>query len=337
MMNNGIFVLLSLIGPTAAWAQYPQVTAAAQQRADSLMGVWQAQSDSAWAVEWPVVEREARNGRPYRPWASKPDDLPQAPTPCFEGAEGGGMYSFGGRDGRVLTVTNLNDRGPGSLRWACEQGGARTVVFAVGGTIRLSSPISVRAPYISILGQTAPGEGITIAGESFWIDTHDVVVRHLRFRRGPTSVTRRDDCLGGNPVGNIMIDHCSCAFGLDENLSVYRHVFTDAQGQRHKLPTVNVTIQNCISAKALDTWNHAFGSTLGGENCTVVRNLWASNTGRNPSVGWHGMFAFVNNVVFNWRHRTMDGGGAEARFNIIGNYLKPGPATPPTEACAAGW
>ena len=135
------------------------------------------------------------------------------------------MYTPGGRGGRVLTVTTLADSGPGSLRWACEQGGARIVVFNVSGVIRLASPISVRAPYITIAGQTAPGDGVCVAGESFLIDTHDVIIRHMRFRRGSTSLLRRDDALGGNPVGNVIIDHCSCQWGLDENLSIYRHTW----------------------------------------------------------------------------------------------------------------
>ena len=175
-------------------------------------------------------------------------------------------------------------------------------------------------------------DGVCIAGESFWVDTHDVVVRHMRFRRGETKVWHRDDSFGGNPIGNIMIDHCSCTWGLDENISFYRHMYDPSEGQYEskdlKLPTVNVTIQNTISAKALDTYNHAFGSTLGGENCAFMRNLWASNSGRNPSVGWNGVFNFVNNVVFNWVHRSSDGGDYTAMFNMINNYYKPGPATP---------
>lgn len=242
------------------------------------------------------------------------------------------MYSFGGRGGKVITVTNLNDSGPGSFREACETGGARIIVFNVSGIIRLETPIIVRAPYVTIAGQTAPGDGVCIAGESFWVNTHDVVVRHMRFRRGETKVHHRDDSFGGNPVGNIMIDHCSCTWGLDENISFYRHMYDPGEGQYEvvpsKLPTVNVTIQNTISAKALDTYNHAFGSTLGGENCAFVRNLWASNSGRNPSIGWNGIFNFVNNVVFNWAHRSSDGGDYTAMFNMINNYYKPGPATP---------
>ena len=318
-----------LMSATATYAQYPQLTDEAKHLIDSLEGCWKAHSDSAWAVAFSIVVKEAKEGRPYVPWAGMPYDLRQAKIPAFPGAEGGGMYTFGGRGGKVLTVTNLNDDGPGSFRWACEQGGARIVVFNVSGIIRLKSPIYVRAPYITIAGQTAPGDGVCIAGESFQVDTHDVIVRHMRFRRGETLVWHREDSFGGNPVGNIMIDHCSCEWGLDENISFYRHMFDLHDGKdKRKEPTVNVTIQNTISAKALDTWNHSFGSTIGGENTTFMRNLWADNTGRNPSIGWGGVFNFINNVIYNWVHRTADGGEYTTMSNFINNYYKPGPLTP---------
>src|SRR5689334_18438930 len=199
-------VALSLVGiVTSAKAQYPTILPAVQKWSDSLLDAARKHSDSAWDVAWPVIDAEARKGKPYIPWATRPTDLPQADIPAFPGAEGGGKYSFGGRGGKVYVVTNLNDDGPGSFRWACEQGGARIVVFNVAGIIHLKTPVIVRAPYISIEGQTAPGDGICIAGESTWINTHDVVVRYLRFRRGETWVGRRDDALGGNPIGNIMI------------------------------------------------------------------------------------------------------------------------------------
>lgn len=310
-------------------AQYPSMTDEANKAYKTMMDEERRLSDEAWAKALPVVEKEAKEGRPYIPWAARPYDLPQAKIPSFPGAEGGGMFSLGGRGGQVITVTNLNDRGPGSFREACETGGARMIVFNVAGIIRLNSPIIVRAPYLTIAGQTAPGDGVCVAGESFWVNTHDVVVRHMRFRRGETKVSHRDDSFGGNPIGNIMIDHCSCTWGLDENISFYRHMYSPGKGYNdEKLPTVNVTIQNTISAKALDTYNHAFGSTLGGENCAFVRNLWASNAGRNPSVGWYGIFNFVNNVVYNWVHRSSDGGDYRAMFNMVNNYYKPGPLTP---------
>lgn len=330
-MKNKTLVLMTLalgLGSQMSMAQYPSLTPEVKAKMAELKKIYEAHSDSAWAVALPIVEKEAREGRPYIPWARRPTDLPQAKIPSFPGAEGGGMYSFGGRGGKVLTVTNLNDDGPGSLRWACEQGGARIIVFNVSGIIKLKTPLIIRAPYITIAGQTAPGEGVCVTGESVWVNTHDVVVRHMRFRRGETWVGSRDDCFGGNPVGNIMLDHLSCSYGLDENISFYRHMYqAGSTYPNEKLPTVNVTIQNSISAKGLDTYNHAFGSTLGGENCAFVRNLWACNTGRNPSIGWNGIFNFVNNVVYNWVHRSIDGGDWSALYNIYNNYFKPGPAS----------
>jgi hypothetical protein len=311
-------------------AQYPKIPSDVQKSSDSLMKAAEAHSEAAWAIAHPIIKEEAKKGRPFIPWAAKPDDLPQADIAAFPGAEGGGKFSFGGRGGRVIVVTNLNDDGPGSFRWACEQGGARVIVFNVAGIIRIKTPVIIRAPYVTIAGQTAPGDGVCIAGESVWINTHDVVVRFMRFRRGETWVGRRDDAIGGNPIGNIMIDHVSASWGLDENMSMYRHMYNDSTGKaaEDKLPTVNITIQNSIFSEALDTWNHAFGSTLGGENCTFMRNLWANNAGRNPSIGWYGIFNFVNNVVYNWVHRSIDGGDYRAQYNIINNYFKPGPATP---------
>ncbi len=310
-------------------AQYPDIPSDVQKASDSLMKAATRHSDSAWAIAYPIIQKEGREGRPYIPWASRFDELPQADIPAFPGAEGGGKFSFGGRGGKVIVVTNLNDDGPGSLRWACEQGGARIVVFNVAGIIRLKTPLMIRAPFITIQGQTAPGDGVCVAGESVWLNTHDVVIRYMRFRRGETWVGRRDDAIGGNPIGNIMIDHVSASWGLDENMSMYRHMYNDSTGKTEdKFPTVNITIQNSIFAEALDTWNHSFGSTLGGENCSFMRNLWANNAGRNPSVGWNGVFNFVNNVIFNWVHRSIDGGDYRAQFNIINNYFKPGPATP---------
>jgi hypothetical protein len=327
-------VALSLVGVvTSAKAQYPTIPQEVQKWSDSLLDAARKHSDSAWAVAYPIIDAEAKKGKPYIPWASRPTDLPQADIAAFPGAEGGGKYSFGGRGGRVYVVTNLNDDGPGSFRWACEQGGARVVVFNVAGIIRLKTPVIIRAPYITIAGQTAPGDGVCIAGETVWINTHDVIIRYMRFRRGETNVGRRDDAIGGNPVGNIMIDHVSASWGLDENMSMYRHMYNDSTGSiEQKLGTANITIQNSIFSESLDTWNHAFGSTLGGENCSFMRNLWADNTGRNPSVGWNGIFNFVNNIVFNWVHRSIDGGDYRASFNIINNYFKPGPATPKNSA-----
>ena len=338
-MNKKILIVTATVmslSSLTAMAQYPQITDEAKAKYAAQNKEWTTHSDSAWAVAFPIVKKEAMEGRPYVPWASRPYDLKQAKIPAFPGAEGGGMYTAGGRGGKVLVVTNLNDDGPGSFRWACEQGGARIIVFNVSGIINLKTPVILRAPYITIAGQTAPGDGVCIAGESFQVDTHDVIVRHMRFRRGNTHVWNREDSFGGNPIGNIMIDHCSCEWGLDENISFYRHMFDMGDGKpKRKVPTVNVTIQNTISAKALDTYNHAFGSTIGGENSTFMRNLWADNTGRNPSIGWGGVFNFVNNIIYNWVHRTADGGEFSTMSNFINNYYKPGPLTP--KQSNVGW
>ncbi|MDR2147293.1 MAG: polysaccharide lyase [Tannerella sp.] len=335
MKKKLYFLIFSLLTANfCIFAQYPKVSEEQRKELEEIVRQGAIRSSDAWEKALLTVREEAKNGRPYIPFATRPGDLPTASIPAFPGAEGGGMYTTGGRGGKVYVVTNLNDRGEGSFRWACEQGGARIVVFNVAGIIKLETRLSVKAPYITIAGQTAPGDGVCIAGESFEIDTHDVIIRHMRFRRGEVNPYRRDDALGGNPIGNIIIDHCSTSWGLDENISMYRHMYDPVEKLKDgsnaiskKMGTVNLTIQNTISAEALDTYNHAFGSTLGGENASFMRNLWANNAGRNPSIGWNGIFNFVNNVVFNWVHRAMDGSDYMGKFNIINNYFKPGPMT----------
>jgi hypothetical protein len=315
----------------AASGQYPKVPKAVQAAEDARRSAYEKPEDEAWEKAQPELARWAEKGKPFIPGAAKPDDLPQAKIPAFPGAWGGGMYSFGGRGGKVYAVTSLDDSGPGSFREACNAIGPRIVVFNVAGTIHLNNRIRIRAPYITIAGQTAPGDGVCVRGATVAIDTHDVVIRHLRFRRGETNVANRDDSLGGNPVGNIMIDHVSASWGLDENVSMYRHMYRPKDGGPElKLPTVNITIQWSISSEALDTYNHSLGSTIGGHNSTFHHNLWACNAGRNPSIGMDGDFNFLNNVIYNWRHRTVDGGDQRSRYSIIGNYYKPGPATPAT-------
>ena len=321
-------IFLLFLGSFQCFAQYPKISPEVQAQSKVIMDEAQKRSDEAWEKALVIIEEEAKHGKPFIPWASRPNDLPQAEIPAFPGAEGGGMYTFGGRGGNIYTVTSLEDSGPGTLREACEKGGARIVVFNVSGIIRIKSPLIIRAPYITIAGQTAPGDGICVAGESVWINTHDVIIRHMRFRRGETFVGRRDDAIGGNPVGNIMIDHVSATWGLDENMSMYRHMYSPGAGyQDVKVGTVNITIQNSLFGEALDTYNHAFGSTLGGENCAFIRNMWANNAGRNPSIGWNGIFNFANNVVFNWYNRSTDGGDYTANYNIMNNFYKPGPVT----------
>ncbi len=317
-----------------ARAQYPKVSPAIVAEARAKQSAADRRSDEAFEKALAIIKAWEAKGKPYLPGAAEPKDLPQAKIPAFPGAWGGGMYSFGGRGGRVFVVTNLADRGPGTFREACEAGGPRIVLFNVAGIIRLKERIRVRAPYVTIAGNTAPGDGVCIAGDTVELESHDIVIRHMRFRRGETWVGDRNDSIGGNPIGNIMIDHVSASWGLDENMSMYRHMYDHDNNEATpslKLPTVNITIQNSIFSEALNIYHHAFGSTIGGLNSTFHHNLWACNSGRNPSVGMYGDFTFANNVLFNWVHRTVDGGDHRSYFNIINNYLKPGPATPKGE------
>lgn len=260
---------------------------------------------------------------PAAPWDGP--TLARAKIPAFPGAEGAGAWTAGGRGGKVYVVTSLEDNGKGSLREAVEAKGPRMVVFAVAGLITLETPLAIDHPFITIAGQSAPGDGICVRGQTTEINTHDVVIRYVRFRRG--NLKKRDDGLGGNAIGNVIIDHVSASWGLDENLSLYRHIKKTKDGKILKLPTENLTIQWSISSEALDLNNHAFGGTWGGKNVSFHHNLFACNTGRNPSIGFGGTFDFRNNVLFNWRHRTIDGGDGSSRINLVNNYFEPGPVT----------
>ena len=242
--------------------------------------------------------------------------------PAFPGAEGFGSETPGGRGGAVIPVTTLADAGPGSLREALETAGPRIVVFRVGGTIALESMIKIRQPYLTIAGQTAPGDGITIRNGShrstpIRVETHDVVIRHLRIRPGP----------GGAPDGlslgrgrNIVVDHCSLSWAVDENLSVTGH-------------TQDVTVQWSIVAEGLRDTTHRKGAHSMGDlimargNVSLHHNLYAHNDARNPRIGGGSKTVdFVNNVVYNFG--SIAGrlsAGRPLRINYVGNLLRPGP------------
>lgn len=306
---------------------YPQIPDDVQKLIDRRQEVWDRLSADAFQRAMPEVERAEKAGRPFVRVAREPSDLPKADIPAFPGAQGGGMYTAGGRGGKVFIVTSLNDSGPGTFREACEAGGPRIVVFNVAGIIQLERPLDILAPYITIAGQSAPGDGICIAGHTTHIRTHDVIIRYTRFRRGIHDISNRDDTLSGDAIGNVIIDHCSTSWGNDETLSVYRQMYAadpSKPRQRQKLSTINNSIQWTIISESLDTYHHGFGATWGGTNAAFHHNLFACNTGRNPSISSRD-FTFANNVLFNWRHRTLDGGART--INVINNYFKPGPAT----------
>ena len=248
---------------------------------------------------------------------------------AFPGAEGFGAYSKGGRGGKVLYVTNLNDSGPGSLRWAVEQEGPRTVVFGVSGTIVLEDDIQIENPYITIAGQTAPGDGIALRNASLRIGTHDVVVRYIRVRLG-------DKGDGGDAISigaghDIIVDHCSASWSSDEVLS--------ASTRDPRL--TNVTVQWCFITEALNPENHGFGSLIrgtGGAKYSFLNNLYAHNRGRNPRPGNYDtnphdedpeglLLDFRNNAIYNWggEHAGYNADKKSVtRLNYVGNYLIPG-------------
>jgi pectate lyase len=260
--------------------------------------------------------------------AGEPTRMPPPHVPAFPGAEGAGAVTRGGRGGRVIAVTNLQDSGPGSLRAAMEAAGPRTVVFRVSGIVSLVTPLLIEHPFLTVAGQTAPGDGICVRGQTTEINAGDVIIRYLRFRRGDLNVN--DDALNAHrSPGRIIIDHCSFSWGLDENVSLYRYMKKGADGKDQKLPIEQVTIQWSISSEALNPRNHAFGATWGGRNVSFHHNLFAHNTARNPSIGWGDHVDFRNNVIYNWRHRTLDGGDSTSVVNVVANYFKPGPATQP--------
>jgi hypothetical protein len=250
--------------------------------------------------------------------------------PAFPGAMGAGQWSRGGRGGQVIQVTNLDDSGNGSLRAAVEAKGPRTVVFRVSGTIDLKSPLSIKQPFLTIAGQTAPGGGICVKGQGIIIsNTHDIIIRHLRCRPGDkTSRPGEVDAISLSSVRDVIIDHCSASWSTDECLSVTRD-------------SDRVTVQLCIIAEALTS--HALGSIIGCYDGSVsfVGNLFASNRARNPRVsgyqtepGREGSAGprvdFRNNVIFNWYSGPGYTGTGKAEtpervaVNYAGNYLKPG-------------
>jgi hypothetical protein len=231
-------------------------------------------------------------------------------TPAFEGAEGFGAGSLGGRGGQTLTVANLNDAGPGSLREALNQKGPRVIQFAVGGIIRLKTPLVLREPMVSVLGQTAPAPGITIQGHGMSVQTHDVILRHLRIRPGDESDD--EDAIEFYDAERCIADHCSFGFGTDETCSIVG--LSDA-----------ITIQYCIVSEGLNRKGHSMAAIAGGERTTWHHNLIAHCRTRNVRFADVAQCDFRNNVVYDWGDTA--GYGQFERLNFVGNYYKPGPST----------
>jgi pectate lyase len=239
-------------------------------------------------------------------------------TLAFPGAEGYGAYARGGRGGQVLFVTNLNDSGPGSLRAAIETKGPRTVVFRVGGLIETKG-LEIREPYITIAGQTAPGDGICLkrienGGTALAImDTHDVVIRFLRVRAGNNTGEFRGESLRAYASDNFIIDHCSCSWGNPETLS--------ASGTVDRY-----TVQWCIISEGNAQQRHAFATIAAGNRSTWHHNLFAHMLSRIPRWGDITVQSdFRNNVIYDWGYYS--GYGDLRSLNYVNNYLRKGAST----------
>ncbi len=239
-------------------------------------------------------------------------------APAFPGAEGFGKYTLGGRGGRVIEVTNLNDSGPGSLRAAVMAKGPRTVVFRVSGTIALESELKFREPYLTIAGQTAPGDGICIKNYQVNFDTSHLIIRYVRFRLGDER-GKEQDGFGGRG-DHIVIDHCSASWGIDETFSINK--------------CANLTVQWCMVSESLyhslhKKGNHGYGGLWGGPGGSWHHNILAHHSSRNPRASGNaesGLMDYRNNVIYNWGFNSAYGGELWPR-NWINNYYKSGPAT----------
>jgi hypothetical protein len=240
-----------------------------------------------------------------------------AALPAFPGAEGFGMGAIGGRGGQVIEVTNLNDSGLGSLRAAVDSEGPRIVVFRVGGYIELKSVLDINKPYITIAGQTAPGDGICLKNYYIAVHTDNVIIRYLRVRS--SDIAKEEfDAISVFTGHNIIIDHCSASWSTDETISV----------ASKKGDLGNVTVQWCMITESLNCsvhhkGCHGYGSLIRGgygNGITYHHNLYAHNAGRSPRPGNYNdsaidpcglFFDFRNNVVYNW-------GGEYAGYNDDG-------------------
>jgi len=249
--------------------------------------------------------------------------LPAYGLPAFPGAEGFGADTPGGRGGKVIHVTDLNPSGPGSLQSACETPGPRIVVFDVSGVIR--GDVVITEPYITIAGQTAAGDGVTINGMLSTAYTmskpiHDVIVRFLRVRARPGG-GENGDAIQFSVVDRAVLDHISCSWAEDETIDIFSRA-------------TNVDIQWCtIEESAIQghpKGRHNYGLIAGSNsnNISIHHNLFAHHARRNPAVG-SGPADFRNNVVYNFRDGfSHEGNFKDPGFNIIGNYYKRGPSDP---------
>jgi pectate lyase len=249
---------------------------------------------------------------------------------AFPGAEGFGRFTTGGRGGQILYVDKLTDgaNDPGTLRYALGRSGRRIIIFKVSGTITLNNPLVITNGNVTIAGQTAPGDGITIRNYPVIVKADNVIIRFMRFRLGDEKGAELGDdadCIEGRDRKNILIDHCSMSWSIDETATFYGNE--------------NFTMQWCVIAESLRSsthpkGNHGYGGMWGGKNASFHHNLLANHDSRNPRFREVAGSAFAltdlvdarNNVIYNWGMNSAYGGEA-MNVNIVNCYYKPGPAT----------
>jgi pectin methylesterase-like acyl-CoA thioesterase len=247
------------------------------------------------------------------------------PLAAFPGAEGAGANAKGGRGGDVYHVTNLNDAGAGSLREGIRTAtGPRTIVFDVAGTIHLATRLNVNKSFLTLAGQTAPGDGVTIAGHSTVVSGNNVVIRYLRFRMGDLNCPAvQDDALWVDRTSDVILDHVSASWSVDETLSV-----TESNRVSVQWSFITESMKQSCHEKGA----HGYGSLIryGTGQVTYHHNLYAHHDSRNPRVGDQIGLDFVNNVIYDWGGESSYSGPAEEgspRVNYVGNYLVAGPMT----------
>jgi uncharacterized protein YjdB len=254
--------------------------------------------------------------------------------PVVPGIEGHGSTTPAGRGGIVLRVTNLDDAGPGSLRAALEASGPRVVIFEISGTILVTRDIVINNPYLTVAGQTAPSPGILVRGAAIRVNTHDVLLQHLRIRAGDDPVGPSPsgrDALGvyGKDVYNVVIDHVSASWGIDENAG------TSTAGTRHDITIINSIISEGLSQSLHEEGEHSKGLLVGqgSRNISIVRCVLAHNRDRNPYFKGNTFTLFVNNVVYNYGRsyaiENGDGGShGPQQSSQVGNVFIAGVNTP---------
>lgn len=252
---------------------------------------------------------------------------------AFPTAEGAGAYAVGGRGGDVYHVTNLNDSGAGSLRNGITSAtGARTIVFDLSGTIYLNTDLRINKPFITIAGQTAPGDGITVAGRTTMIDqTQHVIVRYVRFRGGDINCpSMQGDSFWVDKSKDVLVDHVSASWSVDETLSV-----TESDRVSVQWSFITESLNNSCHYNDAGTAfeRHGYGSLIryGNGRISYHHNLFAHHYNRNPRVGDNITLDFVNNVIYDWGTDASYSGAASegvTKVNYIGNYLVAGPNTP---------